>query len=151
MEYSHDDEGLAGQPIGYWSGAAAKAIVGHIRDALAGYGLTQPQWWVLNQAAEAGPAGCDRATMLRTLGGYPGPGDDLEADTDALITRALLTPDGPRLRLTPEGATLHDEVATRQDELRARIHAGIPNEEYVIALKVLQRMIANVGGSAWHH
>ncbi|MET8177146.1 MarR family transcriptional regulator, partial [Streptomyces clavifer] len=29
--------------------------------------------------------------------------------------------------------------------------AGIPDEDFVAALKVLQRMIHNVGGRAWHH
>ncbi|SCE08849.1 hypothetical protein GA0115244_116864 [Streptomyces sp. DvalAA-19] len=33
---------------------------------------------------------------------------------------------------------------------REEIHAGIPDEESVAALKVLQRMIHNVGGTAWH-
>lgn len=33
---------------------------------------------------------------------------------------------------------------------REEIHAGIPDEESEAALKVLQRMIHNVGGTAWH-
>lgn len=36
MEYSHSDEELIRQPIGYWSWAAAKAVVSRTRGALAG-------------------------------------------------------------------------------------------------------------------
>ncbi|MFZ4283174.1 MarR family transcriptional regulator, partial [Streptomyces rhizosphaericola] len=61
MDYSHDDAGLARQPIGYWSGAAHGATVAHIRAALAEHGLTQPPWWVLNQAGGAGAGGGGRA------------------------------------------------------------------------------------------
>ncbi|HEV7626030.1 MAG TPA: MarR family transcriptional regulator, partial [Streptomyces sp.] len=43
------------------------------------------------------------------------------------------------------------ELAQLQRSLRARIHSDIPEEEYVRTLKVLQRMIHNVGGHAWHH
>ncbi|NEE08899.1 MarR family transcriptional regulator, partial [Streptomyces sp. SID7499] len=39
MNYSHDDAGLARQPIGYWSWAAHEATVTHIRSALAEHGL----------------------------------------------------------------------------------------------------------------
>ncbi|HEV7628719.1 MAG TPA: MarR family transcriptional regulator, partial [Streptomyces sp.] len=51
MEFSHPDTELPGQPIGYWSTAAAEAVVGHIRGALAERGITQPQWWILAQLA----------------------------------------------------------------------------------------------------
>ncbi len=33
---------------------------------------------------------------------------------------------------------------------REEIHAGIPDEESEAALKVPQRMVHNVGGTAWH-
>jgi hypothetical protein len=55
MQYSHPDAELVRQPIGYWSWAAYSSVVGHIRKALATVGLTQPQWWVLNQLGD--PAG----------------------------------------------------------------------------------------------
>lgn len=35
--------------------------------------------------------------------------------------------------------------------MRAEIHEGISDEEYLLTLKVLQRMIHNTGGKAWHH
>lgn len=71
---------------------------------------------------------------------------------DSVVSRGWADQDGAeRLRLAPEGAAFQAGLATLQRSLRARIPADIPDEEYVRALKVLQRMIHNVGGHAWHH
>ncbi|MFG2920718.1 MarR family winged helix-turn-helix transcriptional regulator [Streptomyces sp. NPDC048305] len=152
MDYSHDDAGLARQPIGYWSWAAHRAAVTHIRTALAEVGLTQPPWWVLNQLVDEDERGRPRAEVVATLRGYLDVGDALEPEIDTLVARGLVTetPD-TRLRLTEEGHALRGEAAERVGRALADIHAGITDEEYVAALKVLQRMIHNVGGTAWHH
>ncbi|MEU7160683.1 MarR family winged helix-turn-helix transcriptional regulator [Streptomyces chrestomyceticus] len=151
MEYSHSDAELAGQPIGYWAWAAHTAAVTHIRAGLARHGLSQPQWWVLNQVVgHAG--GRDRAEVTDMLKRYLDTGlDVLTTDTDDLLDRGLLTLDGDRLYITADGADLHARCAALQKEMRARIHDGISDEEYVRTLKVLQRMIHNVGGKMWHH
>ena len=57
MEYSHSDTELIRQPIGYWSWAASKAVVTYIREGLSEFGLSQPQWWVLNQVHDGGENG----------------------------------------------------------------------------------------------
>ncbi|WP_190086478.1 MarR family winged helix-turn-helix transcriptional regulator [Streptomyces longisporoflavus] len=149
--YSHSDEDLIDQPIGYWASAAGETVVHHIRTMLAEAGLTQPQWWILNQiVAEDGR---DKEAVIGTLRGYLSTGDGaLHHDIGALHDRGLLTEDiQGRLRLTDEGRRLRDETAARQQKTRAEIHEGISDEEYVRTLKVLQRMIHNVGGTAWHH
>lgn len=149
--YSHSDEDLITQPIGYWASAAGEAVVHHIRTMLAEFGLTQPEWWILNQIiAENGK---EKAAVVATLRGYLNVGDgSLHHDIRALRDRGLLTEGGDgRLRITDEGRALREEAAARQSKTRADIHAGITDEEYIRTLKVLQRMIHNVGGSAWHH
>ncbi|MET8183742.1 MarR family winged helix-turn-helix transcriptional regulator [Streptomyces sp. NPDC005336] len=152
MEYSHSDAELIRQPIGYWSWAAHKAVVTYIRAGLSDFGLSQPQWWVLGQVLDGGEDGRSRAEVRAVLEGYLDVGADLEPEIDALLTRGLLTTDDEkRLRLTDEGRALRERVAERQGAMRDRIHDGIPDEEYVAGLKVLQRMIHNVGGTAWHH
>ncbi|MFD3413123.1 MarR family winged helix-turn-helix transcriptional regulator [Streptomyces cyaneofuscatus] len=152
MDYSHDDAGLARQPIGYWSWAAHEATVTHIRAALAEHGLTQPPWWVINQLVEAEEDGRGRAELAAFLGGYLDTGaDGIEAAADELLDRGLITQDdGSRLRITPEGRALRDRAFTRVVRAREEIHEGVTDEEFVAALKVLQRMIHNVGGKAWH-
>ncbi|MEU1122526.1 MarR family winged helix-turn-helix transcriptional regulator [Streptomyces sp. NPDC005899] len=152
MDYTHDDAGLARQPIGYWSWAAHEATVTHIRAALAEHGLTQPPWWVLNQLVDADDEGRPRAEVVAMLRGYLNVGDGLEPEIDTLVAHGLVTQDAAdRLRLTPEGHALREKAYERVARARAEIHAGIPDEEFVAALKVLQRMIHNVGGNAWHH
>ncbi|MGW7328596.1 MarR family transcriptional regulator [Streptomyces sp. NPDC054840] len=152
MEYSHDDAGLVRQPIGYWSWAASDAVVTRIRAVLAGIGTTQPQAWILDRIATAEtPPTRDRVTGV--LSGYAAVGiDDLDEEIDATIARGWVTqdPDG-QLELTDGGRDFHAQVALTQAELWRERHRGIPNEEYVITLKVLQRFIHNTGGHAWHH
>ncbi|MFB9902950.1 MarR family winged helix-turn-helix transcriptional regulator [Allokutzneria oryzae] len=151
MEFSHNDEELARQPIGYWSWAAHKAAVGHIRAALAEHDLTQPRWWVLAQVAGS-RAGRTRAEVTAVLEGYLDVGAALQPEIDTVLDRGWIAlGDDGRLVVTEEGGALFERVARLQQELRARIHDGIPDEEYVRTLKVLQRMIHNVGGKAWHH
>ncbi|MFJ7061029.1 MarR family winged helix-turn-helix transcriptional regulator [Streptomyces griseobrunneus] len=152
MNYSHDDAGLARQPIGYWSWAAHDATVTHIRAALAEHGLTQPPWWVMNQVIGAEEDGRGRAEVVALLSGYLDTGaDGIEEAVDELLRRELIIQDdGDRLRITPEGLALRDRASVRVAQARAEIHEGIPDEEFVAALKVLQRMIRNVGGKAWH-
>ncbi|MEV5278792.1 MarR family winged helix-turn-helix transcriptional regulator [Streptomyces sp. NPDC051994] len=147
---SHDDAALAGQPVGYWSWAAQNAVVTHIRSMLAEQGLTQPQWWILNQTADGRRP---RAEVVGVLQGYLAAGSQVIGHgIDELAARGLLTEDPTgHLQLTDAGRSLRDRTAVRQREVRERVHAGITDEEYVATLKVLQRMIHNVGGKAWHH
>ncbi|GAA1416389.1 hypothetical protein GCM10009601_08110 [Streptomyces thermospinosisporus] len=151
MQYSHSDEELIKQPIGYWSWAAHKAVVTRTRTALAGLGLTQPQWWILAQTARAG--GRTRDELLDLLSGYLDAGrEGIAAEIDACVARALLDEDAEgRLTQTDEGRALYEKAAALQDELWAERHAGISDEEYLTTMKVLQRFIHNTGGRAWHH
>lgn len=150
MEYSHNDTDLAKQPVGYWSGAAQQAVVANIRAGLAEFDVTQPQWWILNQVA-TGESGRTRAEVTAVLGGYLDVGT-AESEIDTLLGRDLLAlGDENRLRLTPGGDTLYRRCAERQTAMRKQTHDGITDEEYLTTLKVLQRMIHNVGGEAWHH
>ncbi|GGR70649.1 hypothetical protein GCM10010252_06050 [Streptomyces aureoverticillatus] len=149
---SHSDADLVNQPIGYWSSAAGKAVVHHIRTMLAENGLTQPQWWVLNQVV-GHEAGRDRKEVVEVLRGYLEFGEGpLHHDIDALIGRGLLSQEeSGTLHITETGTALQQRVAASQGQTRGQIHEGIDDAEYVRALKVLQRMIYNVDGRAWHH
>ncbi|QIQ04725.1 MarR family winged helix-turn-helix transcriptional regulator [Streptomyces liangshanensis] len=151
MEYSHSDEELLTQPIGYWSTTAGNAVVTAIREGLAPFGVTQPQWWILGQLA-TGENGRSRDEVLSVLWGYLDVGEALVPEMDALLDRGLITPDAEgRLHLTAEGDELFQKCASFQRSMRERVHKDITNEEYVVTLKVLQRMIHNVGAKAWHH
>lgn len=150
MEYSHSDAELVKQPIGYWGWAASKAVVTYIRAGLAEHGISQPQWWVLGQVATSGNR--TREGVTAVLRGYLDVGDALGPEMDALADRGLIrTDDEGRMHLTPEGEAVFRQCAERQTAMRKQIHDGVTDEEYLTTLKVLQRMIHNVGGEAWHH
>lgn len=138
---------------GQWSWAAHEATVTHIRSALAEHGLVQPPWWMLDQLDEAGEEGLGRTELVTMLSGYLDTGaDGMEEAVEGLLERGLVTEDsGARLRAAPEGRALREMAYARVSRASAEIHEGIPEAEFVAALKVLQRMIQNVRGKAWHH
>ena len=151
MTYTHDDAGLLTQPIGYWSWATSESVVGYIRKGLATVGITQPQWWVLNQLAES-PEGKDRGEVTQLLQGYLGVGDQLQVDIDELIARGLVVVGEPdQLAMTDDGTILLKQAAEVQRDAMARIHDGVSDEQYLTTMKVLQRMIHNTDGKFWHH
>ncbi|MBB5933101.1 MarR family winged helix-turn-helix transcriptional regulator [Streptomyces zagrosensis] len=151
MDFSHSDEELVKQPIGYWSWAASTAVVTYIRAGLQTVGLTQPQWWTLHQVAES-THGKTREEVAAVLQGYLGVGDALGPEIDATLERGLLVVDeAQRLQLTDEGRAVYAQAVEIQVANRETVHEGIPDQDYLTTLKVLQRMIHNTGGEAWHH
>ncbi|MDK0518010.1 MarR family transcriptional regulator [Streptomyces sp. ML-6] len=147
MEYSHTDEELVNQPIGYWTWAANKVLAAYVRGRLAAIGITQPQWWVLHQVLH-GESGVTREEVTAAQQANLDVGAGLAPDIDLLVERELIIVDeAGRLRITDEGRALHRRAAETQRANRAKVHADIPDEEYLIALKVLQRMMHNAGGT----
>ncbi|MBZ4317970.1 MarR family winged helix-turn-helix transcriptional regulator [Streptomyces huiliensis] len=144
-----DFAALAAQPIGYWSGVAHDAVIRHIRNGMAGVDLAQPQWWILNQVAGAGPSGRSRAELVERLGGTIGvQPDEIGRAADSLLARGWLTADEQgALRLTDAGRAAKARAKELVDRMRAEIHEGITDEEYVGALRVLRRMIDNVAAA----
>ncbi|MEU7132720.1 MarR family winged helix-turn-helix transcriptional regulator [Streptomyces sp. NPDC046261] len=143
-----DFASLAAQPIGYWSWVAHKAVIQHIRGAMARVDITQFQWWILNQADAAAGTGLTREQIRDNLCPVLDVGaDTIAQSTDSLLARGWLAADEEGfLHLTDAGREARartKEVVTR---VRGEIHDGITDEEYVTALRVLQRMIENVGG-----
>jgi MarR family transcriptional regulator, organic hydroperoxide resistance regulator len=151
MKFSHPDDELLRQPIGYWSWAANTSIISHIRKALATVGLTQPQWWVLNQLGD--PAGVhthDGLTQL--LSGYLDVGDQLQVDIDDMVARDLIAVDDDGgVALTADGEQVLADAKEVQRVAQAQIHDGVSDEQLLTTLKVLQRMIHNTDGKFWHH
>lgn len=94
---------LAAQPIGYWTGAAHREVVGRIRKELATESLTQPHWWILNHVA-ASPAHWTRAELAAKLTRYDDQGIDFDEVFADLASRGWLTEDATgTLTLTAAG------------------------------------------------
>ncbi|MFB7586078.1 MarR family winged helix-turn-helix transcriptional regulator [Streptomyces sp. NPDC056169] len=139
------DDALATQPIGYWSGLAHAAVTRHLRDAMARIDVTQPQYWVLNRV-HSGPAAPSREEVVSQLTPLADGPHEIARVVDQLLHRGWLREDASRLHLTDAGEAARVRLRDLVTGLRAEVHAGISDVEYVAALKVLRRMVANVEG-----
>ncbi|MCA6094273.1 MarR family winged helix-turn-helix transcriptional regulator [Streptomyces sp. SCA3-4] len=142
-----DTANLAGQPIGYWSWAANKAVIRHIRSAMARVGITQPQWWVLNRV-DAAPDGKSRQELRDLLAASLDEGNDgIDIALDTAVARGWVrSTDEGRFLLTDAGREAKERTMEVVVRVREEIHAGIPDEEYATVVRVLQRMVENTGG-----
>jgi hypothetical protein len=144
------DEQLAGQPAAYWTGVAYEALIAFTRRKQAEAGFTQPGFWLLRNLSvnDLSPDGRGRtvAELEEAMSTYLRAEDDLTAEAAALAGQGLLTRDGDgRWQITEAGEAARLEMKKAAPAIRARIHEGIDDADYVAALKVLGRLIANVG------
>ncbi|MEX2983336.1 MarR family winged helix-turn-helix transcriptional regulator [Streptomyces sp. C36] len=143
-----DTANLAGQPIGYWSWVANKAVIRHIRAAMAQVDITQPQWWILNRV-EAATDGLTREELHGLLTTFLDEGrDSIDLALDSLVARSWVTgpDDAGRFLLTDAGRAAKKRTKEVVVRVRGEIHDGVSDEEYATVVRVLQRMVENTGG-----
>ncbi|MEU9089335.1 MarR family transcriptional regulator [Streptomyces sp. NPDC048428] len=146
------DAGLAAQPAAYWTGVAYEALTSFIRARQAELGFTQPQFWLLRNlsANDISPDGRGMTILelQQAMSSYLRPEDDLKAEADVLLERGWLTLDGEgRLWITESGEEARVGLKRHAPAIRARIHQGIDDADYVTAVKVLLQLIRNTGGT----
>ncbi|WP_203185453.1 MarR family winged helix-turn-helix transcriptional regulator [Streptomyces pratensis] len=140
------DDALATQPVGYWSGLAHTAVTRHLRDAMARIDVTQPQYWVLNRV-RGGPAAPTREEVVDQLTPLADGPQDISRAVDQLLHRGWLGEEGDRLALTADGEAARVRLRELATGIRAEVHRGVSDAEYVAALKVLRTMVANIEGA----
>ncbi|WP_405798486.1 MarR family transcriptional regulator [Streptomyces sp. NBC_01506] len=146
------DAELAARPAAYWTGVAYQALIAYIRAQQAEKGYTQPQFWLLRNlsANDISPDG-EGMTLTELRGAmtsYIRPEDDLAAEAEVLLERGWLTRDAEhRLWLSEEGEQARVGLARNAPAIRAALHEGIDDADYVTTVKVLQRLIRNAGGT----
>ncbi|MEV6525937.1 MarR family transcriptional regulator [Longispora sp. NPDC051575] len=143
---NYPQETLATQPIGYWSTETSRLVLARIRAELALDDLTQPHWWTLNHVAGT-PGTWTRAALIERLAPFDNLGVDFEKMHDDLLARGLLREDAGTLHVTESGEATRLRAKDRLDAAHEQIHAGIDPADYVAALNVLRRMIANLDGN----
>ncbi|WKV75422.1 MarR family transcriptional regulator [Streptomyces sp. PCS3-D2] len=146
------DAELAAQPAAYWTGLAYEATLSFTRSEQAERGFTQPQFWLLRNLSKNDISPDGRGMTLpelqQAMSSYIRPEDDLGAEADVLLQRGWLTLDTRgRLWITETGETARIGLQRHSPAIRARIHQGIDDADYVTTLKVLQQMIRNTGGT----
>ncbi|MEU9038044.1 MarR family winged helix-turn-helix transcriptional regulator [Streptomyces sp. NPDC048352] len=145
------DAELAGQPAAYWTGVAYEALIAFTRARQAEKGYTQPQFWLLRNLSvnDISPdgAGMTLPELRAAMALYLRAEDDLAAEAEVLLERGWLRRDTEdRLWLTEEGEQARVDLARNAPAIRAALHEGIDDADYVTTLKVLQRLIHNAGG-----
>lgn len=146
------DVELAAQPAAYWTGLAYEATISFTRARQAELGFTQPQFWLLRNLSENDLSPDGRGMTIpelqQAMRSYIRPEDDLKAEAEALLERGWLTRDAEeRLWITASGEEARAGLKQHAPAIRARIHEGIDDADYVTTVKVLQRMIRNTGGT----
>ncbi|MEU1372364.1 MarR family winged helix-turn-helix transcriptional regulator [Streptomyces triculaminicus] len=147
------DAELAGQPAAYWTGVAYEALIAYTRARQAEKGYTQPQFWLLRNLSENDISpdgeGMTLPELREAMTSYIRPEDDLAAEAEVLLERGWLTRDvEDRLWLTAEGEQARVDLARNAPAIRAALHEGIDDTDYVTTVKVLQQLIRNAGGTA---
>lgn len=146
------DAELAAQPAAYWTRLAYEAVIAFTRAQQAEFGLTQPQFWLLRNLSknDISPDGHGMTIpeLQEAMATYIRPEDDLHAEAQVLLERGWISCDSDsRLWITEAGEQARVSLKAHAPAIRARIHRGIDDADYVTALKVLRRMIENVGGN----
>ncbi|AUI57654.1 MarR family winged helix-turn-helix transcriptional regulator [Amycolatopsis sp. BJA-103] len=146
------DVELAGQPAAYWTGVAYEALIAFTRARQAEKGYTQPQFWLLRNLSandiSSDGRGMTLAELREAMVSYIRPEDDLAVEAEALVERGWVTWDTEnRLWLTEEGEQARVDLARNAPAIRAALHEGIEDRDYVTTVKVLQRLIRNAGGT----
>jgi hypothetical protein len=143
---------IKSQPIGFWTGEAYRHIARAIRESLAAKDLTQPQWWMLNHVANGR---WTRKALLNKLA--PANANeqnlDLDRELDDLIERAWLAHDTTtqHLSLTALGEQGRQQTWDRNGATHRRMIAGVSDEQYEDCIRVLQRIVGNLGGDPSPH
>ncbi|GGV35846.1 MarR family winged helix-turn-helix transcriptional regulator [Streptomyces spectabilis] len=146
------DAQLAGQPAAYWTGVAYEALITYTRNRQAEKGYTQPQFWLLRNLSvnDISPDGQGMTVpeLREAMSLYIRPEDDLAADSAVLVKRGWLRrDDDDRLWLTEEGEQARVDLSRNAPAIRAALHEGIADADYVTTLKVLRQLILNAGGT----
>ncbi|MCG5214175.1 MarR family winged helix-turn-helix transcriptional regulator [Streptosporangium sp. KLBMP 9127] len=142
------DTELAAQPAAYWTGVAYEALIAFTRAQQAAHGFTQPQFWLLRNLSEndLSPNGEGKTLpeLQQAMSSYLRAEDELPAEAGVLLERGWLSRDtDDRLWITDAGEAARVDLKRHAPEIRAQIHEGIDDVDYVTTLKVLRQMIRN--------
>ncbi|WP_026421763.1 helix-turn-helix domain-containing protein [Actinokineospora inagensis] len=115
------------KPIGYWVKELDRRLEERFEQELGD--VSRREWQVLNALPD------DPVDLLAPFSGTP------EA-VERLRARGWVS----GRELTEDGATAKAEIAAKVTRLRASVTTGIGDDEYLATVRVLERMVHNLGG-----
>ena len=136
------DDGRVNRPIGYWIKRLDAGLEAQLVSTLARLHLTRRQWQVVN-ALHLGPLTPAEVGNILLSFNSADDGDAQERDMAALVRNRLVFLLDGRLALTEAGAALQTEASGLVEDTRRELTAGIGEDEYAMAVSVLERMSRN--------
>ena len=144
---SETDARLLARPVDFWSARTQKAVSAFMSARLAALDVTEPLWWVLAHTEAAG--GMDRDALVATLSGIAEHASTIpDAIEEARSRGWLLHSDAGRLTLTGAGRAAHARIGEVAGDVRGELHKGVSDEDYLLVVRTLRRIISNAGGEA---
>jgi len=137
------------QPIGYWLKQADNLLTEQINKVQAANAVSRFDWQVLNMLNELGRAGSKR--LFEDMHAFITE-SELEEILSGLnkrgwVEQSKVSHSGTdEFQLTEEGRRHHAIILATQKEVRAQAMQGIGEEEYATVIRVLQRIVSNLGG-----
>lgn len=128
-------------PIGYWLKHLDRLIESGFDRILAAESLTRRHWQVLHSLWE-GPAAVDE--LDERLAPFLDEQEESVAPVVEQLRARRWVRGQERLLVTEEGARVHRELFERIQELRRRLGEGVSQSDYRAAVRVLERMSANL-------
>jgi hypothetical protein len=132
------------RPVGYWLKVVDRLLESGFEEVLARDGLTRRHWQVLN-VVHAGPA--DEAAVANVLSAFE-PSFDGPAGSGELVlltSRRWLRREPDGFVFTEDGEEHFRVLEDRVNAFRQKVVAGVPEEDYVTALGVLEQVAHNLG------
>ena len=127
------------RPIGWWLKEADRRLEAAFHSGLQAAGLPSRRSWQVLASVARGTA--TPATLTDQLSGFDS-AENVQALIEQLQAQGWLTTDGDRLELTPEGSATYEAAAGAADQIRAKVAAALPDDDYQVLIDLLGRLVA---------
>ena len=125
------------RPLGWWLKEADARLDDAFDRAFATVGRTRREWQVLNTLAARPTARDDLAAALSAFS----PPGEVHAVLDDLTARGEVTATDGTLGLTAAGAGAQAQLASLVAQVRQRVGAALPPDDYVTLVGLLERLV----------
>ena len=125
------------RPLGWWLKEADARLDDAFDRAFATVGRTRREWQVLNTLAARPTARDDLAAALSAFS----PPGEVHAVLDVLTARGEVTATDGTLGLTAAGAGAQAQLASLVAQVRQRVGAALPPDDYVTLVGLLERLV----------
>lgn len=132
------DEQILRRPIGWWLKEADSRLDAAFDSSLTARGVDRRVWQVLATLVRSSTP---RPAVIAALAAFDEPAV-VGAVVDDLRRRGWVDESDGLLHLTSGGAREHEALAPLADDVRRRVAAALPQDEYVTLVRLLARLVS---------